>query len=158
MRGNMDATSAAPKSLIHPDQTLNMDYSLTQVFPLKGDLRLQLGLIGYGQWQTTDRHGPTITPEESRTHEVNGLGFAANAIFPGRKASIGLKYFHEFQCRSTYQGYTCKSPARLPSDPSCSWRGVFDSTAILGIWGATVSKKLTVPVCNQLCEADSVRR
>jgi hypothetical protein len=41
-------------TLIHPDQTLNMDYSLTQAFPLKADLRLQLGLIGYGQWQTTD--------------------------------------------------------------------------------------------------------
>jgi hypothetical protein len=92
---------------IHPGQTLNLDYSLTQAFPLKAGLRLQLGLVGYGQWQTTDKHGPTITPEEAGAHyKVNGLGFAANAIFPDRKASIGLKYFHEFECRSTYQGYT----------------------------------------------------
>ena len=91
----------------HPGQTLNLDYSLTQAFPLKAGLRLQLGLVGYGQWQTTDKHGPTITPEEAGAHyKVNGLGFAANAIFPDRKASIGLKYFHEFECRSTYQGYT----------------------------------------------------
>ena len=94
-------------TMIHPGQTFNLDYSLTQAFPLRGNLRLQLGLVGYGQWQTTDKHGPTITLEQTAAHyKVNSLGFAANAIFPGRKASVGVKYFHEFACRSTYQGYT----------------------------------------------------
>ena len=70
-------------------------------------MRLQLGLVGYGQWQTTDKHGPTITPGQAAAHyKVNALGFAANAILPERKVSVGLKYFHEFECRSTYQGYT----------------------------------------------------
>lgn len=92
---------------IHPGQTMNLDYSLTQTFAVQANLRLQLGLVGYGQWQTTDKHGPTITPEQATQHyKVNGLGFGANAIFPGRKASVGVKYFHEFACRSTYQGYT----------------------------------------------------
>jgi hypothetical protein len=36
---------------IHPGQTLNLDYSLIQVFGLQTDLRLQLGLVGYEQWQ-----------------------------------------------------------------------------------------------------------
>jgi len=94
-------------TMIHPGQTINLDYSLTQVFTVQGNLRLQLGLVGYGQWQTTDKHGPTITPAEATAHyKVNALGFAANAVFPGRKASVGFKYFHEFACRSTYQGYT----------------------------------------------------
>src|SRR5262249_35903861 len=92
---------------IHPGQTFNLDYSITQTFPLKEVVRLQLGLAGYGQWQTTDKHGPTITPEQAGAHyKVNALGVAANAILPGRKASIGFKYFHEFLCKSTYQGYT----------------------------------------------------
>jgi hypothetical protein len=92
---------------IHPGQTFNLDYSVTRAFPLKAGLRLQLGLVGYGQWQTTDKNGPTITPEQAAAHyKVNALGFAANALFPDRKASIGVKYFHEFECRSTYQGYT----------------------------------------------------
>lgn len=94
-------------TMVHPGQTINLDYSLTQSFPLKQNLRLQVGLAGYGQWQTTDKHGPSITPEQEAAHyKVNSLGFAANAIFPDRKASIGIKYFHEFECRSTYQGYT----------------------------------------------------
>ena len=90
---------------VHPGQTFNLDYSVTQAFLLNPKLRLQVGLAGYGQWQTTDKHGPTITPEQASAHyKVNGLGFAANAISPGRKASIGIKYFHEFECKSTLPG------------------------------------------------------
>lgn len=94
-------------TMIRPGQTINLDYSLTQTFTLRGNLGLQVGLAGYGQWQTTDKHGPTVTPEDAAArYKVNALGFAANAVLLGRKASVGLKYFHEFACRSTYQGYT----------------------------------------------------
>jgi hypothetical protein len=70
-------------------------------------MRLQVGFAGYGQWQTTDKTGPGSSDAEGMAHyKVNGLGFAANAILPERKASIGIKYFHEVDCRSTFQGYT----------------------------------------------------
>ena len=49
--------------MIDPGQTINLDYSLTQTFPLQRSLNLQLGLVGYGQWQTTDKHSPNITPD-----------------------------------------------------------------------------------------------
>jgi hypothetical protein len=94
-------------TMIQPGQTFNLDYSLTQAFSLQGNLRLQLGLVGYGQWQTTDKRGPSITSQQGAAHyKVNALGFAANAMLPDRKATIGVKYFREFQCRSTFQGYT----------------------------------------------------
>lgn len=94
-------------TMIQPGQTFNLDYSLTHAFRLGANLRLQLGPAGYGQWQTTDKHGPTIMPGQATTHyKVNALGVAANAMLPGRKVSLGVKYFHEFECKSTYQGYT----------------------------------------------------
>jgi hypothetical protein len=49
---------------IHPGQTLNLDYSLTRNVSMRESARLQFGLIGYGQWQTTDKTGPTITAEQ----------------------------------------------------------------------------------------------
>ena len=92
---------------IHPGETMNLDYSLTQAFPLRNDLRLQVGLVGYGQWQTTDKSGPNITPEQAAAHyKVNALGFASNVILPARKVSLGVKYFKEFSNRSTFQGYS----------------------------------------------------
>src|SRR5215470_9293660 len=94
-------------TMIHPGQTFNLDYSITHALPLQRGVRLQLGFVGYGQWQTSDKTGPNITPEQSAArYKVNALGFAANAMLPDRKVSVGFKYFHEFECRSTYQGYT----------------------------------------------------
>ena len=92
---------------IHPGQTLNLDYSLMHIVPLKNDLHLQMGLVGYQQWQTTDKRGPTITPDQAEAHyRVNSLGFASNVMLPARKASLGFKYFREFSNRSTLQGYS----------------------------------------------------
>lgn len=99
---------------VHPGQTFNLDYSLTRAFPIRKDVRLQLGLVGYGQWQTTDKLGPTITPADAAAHyKVNGLGFAANVMLPDRKANVGVKYFHEFDCKSTFQGYTLQISAAI---------------------------------------------
>ena len=101
-------------TMVHPGQTFNLDYSLTHTFPLQRSMRLQLGLVGYGQWQTTNKHGPNIRPEQAAAYyKVNALGFAANAVLPEQKASLGLKYFREFECRSTYQGYTLQISAAI---------------------------------------------
>jgi len=92
---------------IHPGQNADLDYSLTRTMRIRADTLLQLGLIGYGQWQTTDKTGPMISPEQSAAHYgVNALGFTSNVALPLRKVSLGLKYFKEFSTRSTFQGYT----------------------------------------------------
>ena len=92
---------------IHPGDTLNLDYSLTHVLPLQRDLNLQLGLVGYEQWQLTDKTGPGVTLAQSSAHyRVNALGFATSLILPSRKVSVGIKYFKEFDDRSTFQGYS----------------------------------------------------
>jgi len=92
---------------IHPGDTFNLDYSLTQTFALHEALRLQLGLVGYNQWQTTDKTGPNVTPTEASAHYVvNALGFACNVVLPVWKVNTGFKYFKEFANRSTFQGYS----------------------------------------------------
>jgi hypothetical protein len=92
---------------VHPGQTANIDYSLARTIQVKEDTQLQLGLIGYAQWQTTDMTGPTISTAQSGAHyKVNALGFASNVLLPARTMSLSLKYFKEFSNRSTFQGYT----------------------------------------------------
>jgi len=101
-------------TMVHPGQTFNLDYSLTQTFPLQRRLRLQFGLVGYGQWQTSDKNGPDINREQAAAHyKVNALGLAANAVLPDQKVNVGLKYFREFACRSTFQGYTLQISAGI---------------------------------------------
>jgi hypothetical protein len=89
---------------IHPGQTFDLDYSLMQTIPLRSGMHLQVGLVGYGQWQTTDKRGPTITAAQAKAHyQVNALGLGSNLNLP-MKVSIGFKYFREFSNRSTFQG------------------------------------------------------
>jgi hypothetical protein len=92
---------------IHPGQTANTGYSLTQTINPRGTNQLQLGMIGYGQWQATGKTGPALTLQQTRArYAVNALGFAANLAIPDRKLSLGLKFFKEFSNRSTSQGST----------------------------------------------------
>ena len=92
---------------IHPGQTADIDYSITRTVRINDEAQLQLGVIGYGQWQTTDKTGPTVTSTQGDAHyQVNALGFASNVVLPARSVSVGVKYFKEFSNRSTFQGYT----------------------------------------------------
>jgi hypothetical protein len=99
---------------IHPGDTLNLDYSLTHVLSLRRDLNLQVGLVGYEQWQLTDKTGPSITPAQSSAHyRVNALGFGSSLVLPERKVNVGVKYFKEFEDRSTFQGYSFQITASI---------------------------------------------
>ncbi len=99
---------------VHPGQTLSLDYSVTQTFPLASDLRLQVGVAGYEQWQTTKKTGPQVTPaEEEARYQINALGLAANVLLPARKVSLGAKYLKEFSNKSSFQGYSFQVSASL---------------------------------------------
>ena len=96
---------------IHPGQTFNLDYSLMQILPLQKDMHtlLQFGLVGYGQWQTSNNNGPGVDPAKSAHYRVNALGGAATVVLPARKASVGFKLFKEFSNSSTVQGYSLQT-------------------------------------------------
>ena len=70
--------------------------------------------MGYEQWQLTDKTGQGITPTQSSDHyRVNALGFGSTFILPSRKVTVGLKYFEEFEDRSTFQGYSIQITASI---------------------------------------------
>jgi len=95
---------------LHPGQTFDLDYSLTQIVPLEKNEHtlLQVGLIGYGQYQMTDRTGPgVITAIAAATrYRVNALGAAGNIVLPERKVTVGVKWFNEFSTASTVAGHS----------------------------------------------------
>ena len=99
---------------IQPGESLDLDYSLTRTLWLRESLQVQLGRIGYGQWQTTGKIGPGVTAEESGTrYSVSALGVAANLMLPVEKASLGLKYLTEVRSRSTFQGRSLQISAAI---------------------------------------------
>jgi hypothetical protein len=92
---------------IRPGDTMNLDYSLTRVFLLKNGLRLQPGLVGYEQLQTSARRGPQITATQAEErYRVNAVGLALTFFPPRRKLSFGFRAFKEFSTESTFEGYS----------------------------------------------------
>jgi hypothetical protein len=90
---------------IHPGETFDLDYSLMGSLLRTGKFQLQMGLAGYEQRQTTAKYEPQGSSTSSKgRYAVNAFGFALNATFPKRKASLALKYFNEFANRSTFEG------------------------------------------------------
>lgn len=91
-----------------PGDALNLEYSLvrTVVFR-KGTRRLQVGIAGYLQRQTTAKTGPEITAEQTQErYAINALGVASNLAFPKQRVSVGVKFFEEFANRASYEGYS----------------------------------------------------
>ena len=91
-----------------PGDTINLDYSLLRAFAFaKGPTRLQVGLGGYVQRQTTAKTGPPITEAQSRErYAINAIGFVMNLVFPNHRVNVGVRFFEEFANRAAYQGYS----------------------------------------------------
>jgi hypothetical protein len=91
-----------------PGDTMNIDYSLLRTFAFaKGPTRLQIGLAGYEQRQTTAKTGPAVTAEQSRErYAINALGLVTNMVFPNHRFNAGIRFFEEFANRAAYQGYS----------------------------------------------------
>ena len=92
---------------INPGQTLDLDYSAMRLFSPGEQLNVQAGIVGYAAWQTTDKTGPTITPEEAGDHyQVYALGVGGNLMLPDQKVTLGFRYFDEFSNKNTFEGYS----------------------------------------------------
>lgn len=92
---------------IHPGETFDLDYSLLTSLARGSSFDVQIGLAGYEARQTTAKTGPGITlAEQQERYAVNSIGLAMTTAIPRRKASLGFKYFKEFENRSTFQGYS----------------------------------------------------
>jgi len=90
---------------ITPGQAFTDEWGLGQVLPLKKDLSrlLQLGAIGYDQWQVTSNKGST---SNFPFYSVHAVGFQTNFILPGKGLLLFFKYEPEYLAKARPQGRT----------------------------------------------------
>jgi hypothetical protein len=102
-----------------PGQAFTDEWGLGQVLPLSKDHSklLQVGVIGYDQWQITDNGGsisttlpngtivtiPASTIPRYSFHAVGGQG---NLILPAKDLVLFFKYEHEYSAYATTLGNT----------------------------------------------------
>jgi hypothetical protein len=104
---------------VRPGDTLTLDASWMHVKPRRGDGSVQFGVVGYAQWQTSDKRGPDVTLKESRDHyRVYALGIATGMNWSEHRAGVALKLFREFNAHSTFEGYSVQLSAAVAFGPT----------------------------------------
>jgi hypothetical protein len=108
--GGWESHSQKRDTNITPGQAFTDEWGLGQVLPLKKDMSrlLQLGLIGYDQWQVTESSGTLgAIPESSIPfYSVHAVGFQSNVILPEKSLAFFFKFEHEYQASARPQGRT----------------------------------------------------
>jgi hypothetical protein len=107
---------------ITPGQAFTDEWGLGQILPLKKDLSslLQLGVVGYDQWQVSANKGLTsVLPYYS----MHAIGFQSNFIAPPKALTLFFKYEPEYLAKATTRGrtivfglaWTVRSPQPTPA-------------------------------------------
>jgi hypothetical protein len=96
---------------VTPGQAFTMEWGLGQVLPLKKDMSrlLQLGLVGYDQWQVSHSSGTLggVIPESAIPfYSVHAIGVQANFILPAKDLALFFKYYDEYHALARPQGRT----------------------------------------------------
>ena len=103
-------TTAAGTSAT-PGQAFTTEWGIGQVLPLKKDFSqlLQLGVIGYDQWQVSDNGGlasPNIPANKLPYYSMHAIGFQTNFILPVKALNFFFKFEDEYRAFATPQGRT----------------------------------------------------
>lgn len=96
---------------VTPGQAFTDEWGIGQVLPLKKDFSrlLQLGVIGYDQWQVSDNGGfvtPNIPASRVPYYSVHAVGFQSNFILPAKALNFFFKFEDEYRAFSRPEGHT----------------------------------------------------
>jgi len=111
VHGSRAGTNGTSKT---PGQAFTDEWGLGQVLPLKKNLTqlLQVGAIGYDQWQVTANGGtyalgPLILPASNiPAYSVHAVGGQLNYIAPLKNLVLTFKYEHEYRAFAHTVGNT----------------------------------------------------
>jgi hypothetical protein len=94
-----------------PGQAFTTEWGIGQVIPLKKDFSklLQVGVIGYDQWQLTPNDGTTgvgLPANLAPLYSVHAVGGQINYILPVKSLAFFFKYEHEYKSAAHTLGNT----------------------------------------------------
>jgi hypothetical protein len=96
-----------------PGQAFTTEWGIGQILPLKKDFSrlLQLGAVGYDQWQVSDNGGTLsdgVTPASTIPgYAVHAAGLQVNYIMPAKALNLTFKYYWEYSAKARPIGNTC---------------------------------------------------
>ncbi len=94
-------------SNITPGQAFTTEWGLGQLIPLDKQFTkiLQVGLIGYDQWQVTGNSG-TVASKLVPAYSVHAIGCQANFLMPQKNVNVFFKFEPEYRALAHTLGRT----------------------------------------------------
>ncbi len=94
-----------------PGQAFTMEWGVGQLLPLNKktmDSLLQIGFVGYDQWQVSDDGGAigSLSASLLPYYSAHALGFQTNFIVPPKGLNLFFKYYDEYSAKAHPQGRT----------------------------------------------------
>jgi hypothetical protein len=132
VHGTRQGTNNTSKT---PGEAFTMEWGVGQILPLKKNFSqlLQLGIIGYDQWQVTANGGTVPVPASNLTVNANlipsysvfAIGGQVSYILPAKNFAAFFKYDSEYRASAHFQGttivfgatYTFRIPKPAPPKP-----------------------------------------
>jgi hypothetical protein len=108
------STPSGSFSKISPGQAFTMEWGFGQLLPLKKDFSriLQLGLVGYDQWQVSANGGNyvvaglPVTASGVPYYSVHGIGVQSTFLLPPKNLAFFFKYYDEYSAKARPVGRT----------------------------------------------------
>lgn len=92
-----------------PGQTYTLEYGLSQILPLdKKNMSklLQVGVVGYNQWQVTNNTGPGAAPFPNQHYRANAIGTELDFIMPAKHLDLLFRFEPEYGNQRRVEGHT----------------------------------------------------
>ncbi|HYX70270.1 MAG TPA: transporter [Terriglobales bacterium] len=91
---------------VTPGQTYNLEWGFAHTFKLKPNFSqlLQVGVVGYNQWQTSNDTGLTLFPNAH--YQVHAIGPEITFVMPMKKLSATFRYLPEWGAVKRSEGHT----------------------------------------------------
>jgi hypothetical protein len=87
---------------ITPGQRLSLNYGVSQFLPMGPGL-LELGLLGYSQWQVTDDSGSDAT-NKGVHDQLHAVGAQIGYAVPTWKLAVAAKYLYQYYAEDRFRG------------------------------------------------------
>lgn len=91
---------------ITPGDRFSLDWGISQYLPLNKEetLLVELGLVGYSQWQVDNDSGSDVIDVLKVKDEVHGIGGQVGLAYVPWNASLVFRYIGEYYAEARYEG------------------------------------------------------
>ena len=103
LAGTYEINSKQEDVDVTPGQRFTLNYGVSQFLPAGPGL-VELGVLGYSQWQVTHDSGSDVSSFNRNLDQVQGIGGQVGYTVPKWRLGVTAKYVYEYYAEARFRG------------------------------------------------------